>query len=181
MAIAFHGRMRKGVWLPALLLLLSPLRAIAEEAVKKNLLQGNLGLGSPVGAVGLSYTYAPIRQLQIEAGGGLGFSGYQLSAMPKLVVGRASDRLVLGIGPSMSIDTARGSNQTDVGYWMNGEIGYQHDTGSGLAVLVAVGMSYGVAGTMHSFCAENCPGSPPPKSIAGEVLPGFRIAIGRWF
>jgi hypothetical protein len=174
------GHMRKGVWLPVFLLLLSPLPAIAQEAARKNLLQGNLGLGSPVGALGLSYTYAPIRQVQIEAGGGLGFSGYQLSAMPKLVFGRAGDRLVLGIGPSLSIDTASDSKQTDVGYWMNGEIGYQHDTGSGLTVLAAVGIGYGMTGTMHSSCAENCPGNPS-RSIAGDVMPELRIAIGRWF
>jgi hypothetical protein len=158
-------------------------RALPAETAKKNLVQGSLGLGSPVGALGISYTYAPIRQIEIEIGGGLGFTGYQLSAMPKLSLGNSNDRFVVGLGPSVSIDTWQSEKQTHLGYWLNGEVGYEHRTWSGLSVLVAVGVTYGLAGAIPRRCGSDCVGGAQAwdEPIAGRVLPQGRIALGRWF
>jgi len=160
-------------------------RALAGVASKKNLVQGSLGLGSPVGALGISYSYMPIRQAEIEIGGGLGFSGYQLAVMPKLSLG-TTDRLVIGLGPSVSIDASAEAKQRQVGYWLNGELGYRHTTASGLSVLAAVGLSYGLSGSIHALCGIDCatqgagePGAGEP--IAGRVLPEIRVAVGRAF
>lgn len=166
--------------------------AVAQEAsrmlppatvAKKSLLQGSMGLGSPVGALGLSYAYMPVREIEIEIGGGLGFTGYQAALMPKLSLG-ANDRLVIGLGPSVSIDAFSDGKRSAVGYWLNAEIGYRHSTAFGLSVLAAVGVSYGLTGTVHTVCGSDCSGRPSGEageSIAGRFLPEVRIALGRAF
>jgi hypothetical protein len=192
MAIASPWIMRIAPCLLAVLPLLSSAAAVAQESSralppaavsKKNLLQGSLGLGSPVGALGLSYAYMPVGQVEIEVGGGVGFTGYQVAVMPKLALG-ASDRLVLGLGPSLSIDASSEGTKNAIGYWLNGEIGYRHTTAFGLSVLAAVGVSYGLSGTIHTACGIDCAaGVPrqPGESIAGKFLPEMRIALGRAF
>ena len=62
----------------------------------------DVGLGSAVGAAGLTYTLAPVPWLRLEVGGGVGISGTQLSAMPKLARGGQRDRFVAGAGMSWS-------------------------------------------------------------------------------
>jgi hypothetical protein len=183
--------MRIAPCLLAVLPMLSSAVAVAQESSrslpaaavsKKNLLQGSLGLGSPVGALGLSYVYMPVRQVEIEVGGGLGFTGYQVAVMPKLALG-ASDRLVIGLGPSVSIDASGEGKKNAIGYWLNGELGYRHSTAFGLSVLAAVGVSYGLSGTIHA-CGIDCAAGAsraPDESITGKFLPEVRIALGRAF
>lgn len=149
---------------------------------KQNLLQGTLGLGSPVGALGLSYAHMPVKQVEIEIGGGLGFSGYQVAVMPKLSLGE-SDRLLVGLGPSVSID-ASSDEKRHIGYWLNAEVGYRHSTAFGLSVLAAIGVSYGLAGTVHTACGIGCAASAPAgagEAIAGRLFPAMRVAFGRAF
>jgi hypothetical protein len=154
----------------------------APEGAKKNLLQGSLGLGSPVGELGVSYAYAPIRQAEIEIGAGVGFSGYQLSLMPKLALGVGGDRFVLGVGPSASIDSGSAPKREYIAYWLNAEIGYEHRTPSGLSVLVAVGIGYGIGGETHRQCEDDCGGSDGiAAKVGGRMYPQGRIAFGRWF
>jgi hypothetical protein len=171
----------------AALLMCVPGVAAAQESAQalpavtaKNLLQGSLGFGSPVGALGLSYIYLPVRQAELEIGGGIGFTGYQISAMPKLSLGR-NDRLLIGLGPSVSIDTSDQPKQSCVGYWLNGEIGYRHSTPAGLSVLAAVGVGYGLSGTIHTRCGGDCGSSVSDESVAGRWVPEARIAVGRSF
>jgi hypothetical protein len=157
--------------------------ALPSETAKRNLVQGSLGLGSPVGAMGISYTYAPIPEAGVELGGGLGFSGYQLALMPKLSLGNGRDRFVVGVGPSLSIDRWQAPQKTYVGYWLNGEVGYQHQTASGLSVLVAAGFTYGLGGEIrgHEASAYGDSARAWDQPIAGRLLPQGRIAVGRWF
>jgi hypothetical protein len=171
----------------AALLMGAPTAGSAQESARavpavraKNLLQGSLGVGSPVGALGISYTYLPIRQIEIEMGGGIGFTGYQVSAMPKLSLGD-HDRLVLGLGPSLSIDASDQSQQSYVGYWLNGEIGYRHSTAAGLSVLAAVGVGYGLGGSVHALCPGDCDSRAASESAAGRWVPEARVAVGRAF
>jgi len=158
-------------------------RVVAAQAAKKNLVQGSFGLGSPIGALGVSYTYVPIPQLEVEIGGGVGRSGYQCSIVPKLSLGSTSDRLVLGVGPSISADTWNEPKRTYVGYWLSGEIGYQHTTPAGVSVLVAAGIGYGLSGTMRVQCSADCASNDQgwDADIAGRVVPQVRMAVGRWF
>ncbi len=158
-------------------------RALPQASVsKQNLLQGTLGLGSPVGALGLSYAHMPVKQVEIEVGGGLGFSGYQVAVMPKLSLGE-TDRLLVGLGPSVSVD-ASNDGKRHIGYWLNAEVGYRHSTAFGLSVLAAIGMSYGLAGTVHTACGIGCAASAPGATgdpISGRLFPAVRVAFGRAF
>jgi len=151
---------------------------------RRNRLQANLGLGSAVGEIGASYTYAPLPEFQIELGTGLGFTGLQFSAMPKLSLAlNNSDRLVLGAGPSASLDLAANPDHTYLGYWLNAEVGYEHRSALGFAVLVAAGISYGLGGEMRGHCGVDCGGDTRAWNdpIAGKLSPQTRIAFGRWF
>lgn len=154
------------------------------EDTQKSRLQANLGLGSPVGEIGASYTYAPVPKLQIELGTGLGYTGFQFSVMPKLALAlNKTDRFVFGAGPSASLDLATGPNHTYHGYWLHTEVGYEHRTASGFSVLVAAGITYGLGGEMRARCSADCAGDTPTwnEPIAGKMFPQARIAFGRWF
>ena len=154
------------------------------EAPQKSRLQANLGLGSAVGEIGASYTYAPLPEIQIELGTGLGYTGFQFSFMPKLSLAlNRSDRLVLGAGPSASLDFATGPDHTYLGYWLHTEVGYEHRTPSGFSVLVAAGITYGLGGERRGRCSADCGGDTRTwnEPIAGEMFPQARIAFGRWF
>lgn len=154
-------------------------RGLPAATAKKSILQGSLGFGSPVGALGLSYTYLPVSRAEIEIGGGIGFTGYQASAMPKLSLG-SNDRLVIGLGPSLSIDTSNQGKRSCVRYWVNGEVGYRHTTTAGLSVLAAVGVGYDLSGG-HRACADDYGSSVSDKAIGGRWVPEARVAVGRSF
>lgn len=62
----------------------------------------NLGLGSAVGIVGLTYSYLPLSFLETEVGIGQGTTGTQFSIMPKIVLGRGKMRFTAGIGFAVS-------------------------------------------------------------------------------
>ena len=145
---------------------------------------GNMGIASAIGEMGGTFTYAPVPELQIELGAGLGFSGLQLSLMPKVSAGTSHHRLTLGLGPSVGIGTNRNPSVTCVSYWLHAEAGYELRSASGLSFLIAVGLGKGLGGTM--------PGSPgpgmdtadavsPQSASQRSVFPQGRIALGRWF
>jgi hypothetical protein len=189
MSVALPRHMRRSWSILSVALLLSSGVASAQEnthlvaaqTAKKNLVQGSFGLGSPIGALGVSYTYVPIPLVEVEIGGGVGLSGYQGSIVPKLSVGSATDRLVLGVGPSISTDSQSDPKRTYVGYWLSGEIGYQHTTPAGVSVLIAAGIGYGLSGTTRLQCAANCDDQGWDYDVAGRVVPQARMAVGRWF
>jgi hypothetical protein len=143
----------------------------------------NLGLGSPVGLVGGTFTYSPWAQFQAELGLGLGASGWQFSAMIKLLgVEGAGRRFVLGVGPSVGIDRCQGC----IAYWLNAEAGYETRSQGGSSFLFAFGVVGGLAGKMPGYrypaIGENEPGEPvPPESVSHLVYPEFRVAWGHWW
>lgn len=150
---------------------------------RKSRLQADLGVASAVGEIGASYTYAPVPEVELEVGAGLGASGYQLSAMPKLSLGSATYRLVLGAGLSTSLDSGNNPSRSYVGYWLNVEAGYEYRSPAGYSVLVAVGVTRGIGGSRRAYCGADC-GSEPAiwdRQVAGEMYPQGRIAVGRWF
>jgi len=154
------------------------------EFNRKNRLQASIGMGSAVGEIGASYTYAPLPVVEFEFGLGLGFTGFQFSAMPKLSLAmNRSDRLILGVGPSASLDFATNPNRNYLGYWLNAETGYEHRTVSGFSILLAVGITYGLGGDMRGHCGLDCGGEAHVGSdpVAGKMYPQARLALGRWF
>jgi hypothetical protein len=155
-------------------------RAIAT----KSRLMANYGLFSAIGEIGGTYTYAPVPELQMEFGAGIGLSGLQFSFMPKLSVGDRENRFILGAGPSMGVDPDNNPSHTYVSYWLNAEIGYEYRSLSGFSFMIAVGITRGIAGEYRNQCVIDCDGdtkgsSRPTTDI--PLLPQGRIAFGRWF
>ena len=154
------------------------------ESNRRNRLQASIGMGSAVGEIGASYTYAPHPMVEFEFGLGLGFTGFQFSAMPKLGLAlNKSDRLLIGAGPSASLDFATHPSRNYLGYWLNAEAGYEHQTASGFSILVAAGVTYGLGGDMRGHCGVDC-GSDTQVGkdpVAGKIYPQARVALGRWF
>jgi len=148
-------------------------------------LMGNMGVGSAVGELGATFTYAPRPELQIELGTGLGLSGFQFSLMPKVSVGTRRERLVVGVGPSVAIGTSANPEQTCVSLWLNAEVGYEFRSASGFSFLVAAGITKGIAGTMPGRGAPGVyePGdTTAPEAVWGlPIAPQGRIALGHWF
>src|SRR4051812_41704150 len=69
----------------------------------RNELRFNAGMFSAVGFLGVTYTFAPLRQLLLEAGVGMGLSGVQVSFMPRVALGSRADRFIAGAGVSAGI------------------------------------------------------------------------------
>jgi hypothetical protein len=143
----------------------------------------NVGALSAVGFIGATYAYAPVDQLELEAGVGFGMSGLQLSFMPKLAIGSSRHRLLLGIGPSMGVNVDDGATST----WMNGEIGYEYRAKGGFSLAVAGGFTAGLGGCTRATCRrEGAFGDDDDStSLFSEratdyAAPQTRIAIGYW-
>ena len=155
----------------------------ADNFTAKSRLMGNLGIGSVVGFIGGTYTYAPVPPFQLELGSGIGWTGFQFSIMPKLSVGEKRHRFVLGVGPSLAVDPNNNPPHTYVALFLNAEVGYEYRSVGGFSFLIAAGIFRGLAGETRGQCLIDCDGDtkgwsvPVPK----EVFPQGRVAFGRWF
>ena len=106
----------------------------------------DVGLASAVGLAGVTLTQAVGQFFRVEVGVGYGFSGYQLSLMPKIALGARHDHFVAGAGVSVAfpIDPARASGNP---VWLNIDaVGYEHRFDMGIALSVAVGLTAGLGG-----------------------------------
>lgn len=169
----------------ALACLVSPARAddtVASYRAEHGVF-ANLGLYSALGYGGLSYGYAPLKNLVLEAGVGFGYSGAQLSFMPKLVLGK-THRLLLGIGPSLGIlDLDKGS------LWLNSEIGYEFRSSGGFAIALVAGWTQGLAGCAEKSCRpggaawgdESSSRAWNSQRAVDLQGPQGRIIVGYWF
>lgn len=148
-------------------------------------IMGNFGLASAVGEIGGTLTYAAVPALQIELGIGLGITGLQFSAMPKLSLGHLPRyHLILGLGPSLSGLQKDIEGVVQYSVWLNGEVGYEYRSPAGFSFLVAGGFTYALASDQtYSSCHVYCDSDQiyPVKKFAGAVFPQGRIAFGRWF
>ena len=146
---------------------------------------GSMGVGSAVGELGATFTYAPRPALQFELGAGLGLSGIQFPVMPKVTVGTRHHRLSVGAGPSVAVGSNTKPEQTCVSYWLNAEAGYEYQSTAGFSFLIAAGFTKGIAGTMPGIGTpgdyEPGDGTVPESVSRLPILPQGRIALGRWF
>lgn len=162
----------------------------------KNSISLNIGLASALGFTGIAYSRNLSKNFQLEAGAGLGFSGVQLSLMPKLTLGSGKHRFVSGLGlsvglPSAGADDGIMSLSKTPSLWLNCDIvGYQLKSSptngkSSFFLLAAIGLTVGLAGEYHEpdfcfgpsgACAESSADSR--ESFLGKVLPTFRLGIG---
>ncbi len=156
----------------------------------------DVGFASALGFGGLAFSGAPSRWFLVEAGVGYGFTGLQLSLMPKVTLGSLQDRFVAGVGIALALSNGHSlpsflepdgstASSTATVWWLNLDlVGYQHRFRNGVAVLAAAGMYLGLGGT-----AANCRSSPAESCHAPSEYDhpthwrGFqtRIGVGYWF
>lgn len=151
-----------------------------QEAISKPLenrhwrVGADAGLFSAVGIVGATVAYSPIQRMLIEAGVGTNFQGADLSLMPKLALGSAQDRFVLGAGVSATSPT----EHTHWLLWFNADVGYEHRFRSGLALSAAVGPTVLLAGR---GCLIDCGGHSHDDELnKGLIIPQFRVGVAYW-
>lgn len=140
----------------------------------------DIGFASAVGAAGITFTQAFGQTFRIEAGVGRGFSGTQVSLMPKIVLGGARDHFVTGIGIAYTISPdTRFTDGNPV--WLNIDaLGYEHLFASGFAFSFAVGIDRGLGG--GRFCVVECDASPFDKQDVRTLAgPQARMGIAYWF
>ncbi len=149
----------------------------------KHRFAGDVGLASAIGVLGGTYTYSPVPAIQFELGAGVGFTGIQLSFMPKLLAGRNGYYLVFGVGPSVGINPSEQDQHTYTSYWLNAEMGYEYRSPGGFSFLLVGGVTYALGGELRSTCVIDCDGDPRGSSspAAGLVFPQGRLAFGHWF
>jgi len=153
--------------------------APGSDALPKNALAFNVGFASAVGVVGVPYMVTPMAPLELELGWGAGYSGLQLSFMPKLSFGTRNHRVTTGIGIASTVaasDVTRGHPS-----WLNADIlGYEFRSDGHFFFAAAVGLYKGLGG--GGVCQGDCEGG---NQYATDVtkLVGFqsRVMIGAAF
>lgn len=177
--------------LVALVAVTLPRGAWSEEIVETQLdspamkarVLGNVGLGSAVGELGVTFAYAPISSLQFEFGLGLGETGPQIMLMPRVkLVGNQRHGLFLGTGPSISGLLRNHDDDMEYALWLNAELGYEYRSRRGVAFLLAAGVTHAFAGNQHfGPCGATCDdGNKPGSLVSGSTFPQMRVAVGRW-
>ena len=160
-------------------------QAIEEPSPRpfRHAIRGDMGLFSALGFSGASYSIEPAgKPVMLELGMGIGYSGAQLSVMPKLVLGSRAHRFTTGVGVSVGIPGLKvvgGPPGTVLGRrltpWLNADIaGYDYRSDSGFTLAAAAGLTL----PLMNGCVE---GIDSCVNLHGLVLPQFRVGFGRWF
>jgi hypothetical protein len=155
----------------------APSKLPRDRAMLPGTLVFQVGFASALGEVGLAYTHRISNVFALEGGLGYGWTGAQLSLMPKLVFGSDHDRFVTGVGLSLSVpgaELSRGGRQPVV--WVNFDaLGYEHHGWGGFVFSVAVGTTTSLVHGITEAVDENNAGS---VQLFGYTLPQFRIGLG---
>ena len=141
----------------------------------------NAGLASAVGEVGLTVTRAFHRRFRIEAGAGMGWSGWELSLMPKLTVLEGRHHLVFGAGLAIALPYYNERSARDWVWWLNVDaLGYERRFANGMGISAALGAYYGLGG--GTFCnAFICTENVQPVPARGKWGPQTRVQLAYWF
>lgn len=117
------------------------------------LIEGQLGLGAPLGYLGLSVGASPVPWIELDLGAGLGAAGVQYAADSRLRLARwgSLDRYAFYLGAGVSMgpynsDALSPSNPSnyhwDTAYWGNLEAGLEIRMESGFSARPFVGAGY---------------------------------------
>jgi hypothetical protein len=143
----------------------------------------DIGIGSAIGLIGVTYTRAFDKYILLEGGVGAGFTGSQLSLMPKLTLGpTVRSRYIMGVGVSLSLD----STATETGPehqphrlavpWLNADLlGIELRSVSGFAFHLALGITMPMISYHWDFAGLGS------TEKAWQPLPQMRIGIANWF
>lgn len=130
----------------------------------------DVGAFSAVGEAGLTYSAAYLPEFRVELGLGTGFTGYQLSAMPKLALGSLSDHYLGGAGVSVSLPR---NGEYERVVWLNVDaLGYEHRFTSGWSLQFSLGVTIALT--------DVSPGGELPVR-SGFWVPQARFGVGHWF
>lgn len=140
----------------------------AEAEAGPHRLSLQLGLGAPLGAVGVGWAYAPNRTFRVESGVGAGFTGLQLSVMPMLSFGTPGDRFVAGAGVAW-VPVRNQCERPCV--WLNADLaGYERVFRNGYTLFLGAGIAVPLQRTGGGWFS----------SEAYDVVPQARIGFGAW-
>jgi len=140
----------------------------------------NLGIGSEVGFAGVTLTQSIMKRARLELGGGYGYSGYQLSLMPRLALGDGPVRFIAGAGVSVAFPTdPRVASGHPV--WLNLDVaGGEYRFRSGVAISGNVGFTGGLGGGTLCFPEDGC----EPQFLLPVTHfwgPEARVGVAYWF
>lgn len=152
-----------------------------------HVLEAEVGIAAPTGFVGLTYAADIEGPLQLEGGVGLGFSGVQLSLMPRLNFelsgggAETSHRYVLGVGVSAGLRNRREGKDFDVlladselahsnTLWLNIDVaGYEARFANGFVFAVGIGAAIGLTGRFYSGLDGIRERQPDPQEICYDT------------
>jgi hypothetical protein len=147
-----------------------------EPISRPNHIGVNLGVGSSVGALGVSYDRDLGRYWQLQGGAGFGSTGLEFSLMPRFVLRiGAGHALFAGAGASVGI-LAHNASTEPLAVWANSEVGYQHEW---THVFFQFGLDYSVL--LRGEAPPPCFLCDVPYLRPGAALPGFRFTAGLRF
>jgi hypothetical protein len=155
----------------------SPPRTIERRAPFSSSLVFNVGFASAVGELGVAFEHDLAENFAIEAGGGFGWTGAQLSLMPKLVFGSEHDRFITGAGLSVAVPAAKLEDGThEVVVWLNVDLGgYEHRAEGGFVFTISAGFTTSLSSGITAAIDENNAGS---VNLSGYTLPQVRLGFG---
>jgi hypothetical protein len=159
-------------------------QALAERdapAPRPNTIRLDAGIGSAVGFLGITLTRTLESSLEIEAGVGTGFSGTQLSLMPKIVLGGREVHFVSGVGVSIASPT-NSLHSTGHPIWLNVDaVGIELVSSYGLTFLASAGITRGLGGGGICTSIDGCEPEEKLSSVAGVWSPQLRAGWGYTF
>ena len=144
----------------------------------------DLGLGSAVGLIGLTYAFSPVPWLETEIGLGRGITGTQYSAMQKFTLGAQRTHFVAGVGVSRSsggYETVNGDTDHGPIWWLNFDLLGFEIRGSGHAVFFLVGGATATLGPEMSRLFWDCERGPNACGPGHRIFPQARAGVGGWF
>jgi hypothetical protein len=161
-------------------------RAVAQEdaLLSRHRVGVELGAASAIGALGLVYQFAATHVVRVEGGVGVGFSGVQLSLMPKLVAGRGTCGFVAGFGASLAVGGTVGdsesasSPQPEPGAipWLNLDVpGLECHNDAGFSFEATLGVTMALKTFRYEIADTGA------VLHAGSLLPQGRLGLGYWF
>ena len=167
------------MWQVVTLALLTAVPEPAREALPHNALAFNFGVASAIGEAGVTYMVMPMAPLELELGWGAGYSGLQLSLMPKLSFGTRNHRVTTGIGVASTV--APSAVTRDHPIWLNADIlGYEFRSDGHFFFALAAGLYKGLGG--GGVCQGDCEGGNQYAVDVTRMI-GFqtRVMIGATF
>ena len=131
-----------------------------------------VGGNSPIGLLGVAFNVRALPHLLLEGGFGLGGSGLQFSAMPKLYMGSLRTHVYTGLGVSLGVDTGNTAE------WLNLDVaGFEHRFDSGWLVNVGGGYYQGIGGSVNTGSIFGSASESATRFSGAQA----HVGIGHWF